>query len=72
MPDLTGRPIDEPKTPGAHRVWELISIFGQAQGAWNGLAETAALGHAAAWKKQNDVLDKIKNDIEEDMGSLIS
>lgn len=65
MPVFTGHPIEIPKTPGALRVHELLSIFEQANKAWDTYVKFLALGYSSAWDRVNDVLGDIWKEIEE-------
>jgi hypothetical protein len=62
-----GRPIEKPKTPGALRVWELDSIFGDAEAAWRGLAHAMGKGYSLAWGKQQTLLNAVKESIQHDI-----
>ena len=41
---FTGRAIEEPKSPAAHRAWQLLSIFQQAEEGWLLLVDALAEG----------------------------
>ena len=57
---MTYHPIEEPKhNPAAHRVWELVSLFQQAERAWVGLAWHIGKGYSDARDQQKGVLDNL-------------
>ena len=62
-----GRPIEEPKTKGAHRVWDLVSIFQQAEDGWRGLAFAMGEGYSSAWHEQMRLLTDVKESIQHDI-----
>jgi len=63
---FTGRAIEEPKNPAAHRAWQLLSIFQQAEEGWLLLVDALAEGYSSAWYRQVAVLDGIKAKIQAD------
>lgn len=63
---FTGRAIEEPKSPAAHRAWQLLSIFQQAEEGWLLLVDALAEGYSSAWNRQVAVLDDIKAKIQAD------
>ena len=63
---FTGRAIEEPKGPAAHRAWQLLSIFQQAEEGWLLLVDALAEGYSSAWNRQVAVLDDIKAKIQAD------
>jgi hypothetical protein len=63
---FTGRAIEEPKSPAAHRAWQLLSIFRQAEEGWLLLVDALAAGYSSAWYRQVAVLDDIKAKIQAD------
>lgn len=62
----TGHPIEKPKTPAAERVWELLSIFQQAEDGWLTLVDAIAEGYSSAWYDQDKVLKDIAAQIQKD------
>src|SRR5260221_5330899 len=63
---FTGQSIEEPKSPAAHRAWQLLSIFQQAEEGWLLLVDALAEGYSSAWNRQVAVLDDIKAKIQAD------
>ena len=66
MSNFTGRAIEEPKTAAAHRAWQLLSIFQQAEEGWLLLVDALAEGYSSAWNRQTSVLGDIKAKIQAD------
>ena len=64
---FTGRAIEEPKSPAAHRAWQLLSIFQQAEEGWLLLVDALAEGYSSAWNRQVAVLEDIKGKIQADL-----
>lgn len=62
----TGHAIEEPKNPAAHRAWQLLSIFQQAEEGWLLLVSSLAAGYSSAWNRQISVLDDIKAKLQAD------
>ena len=61
MADPFDHPIDEPENnPAAMKVYKLVNIFSQAQGAWLGLVDAIGHGYGVAYHNQQDVLAQIR------------